>query len=65
MFPDNLALGLGDGNDEDKDDSENDGESSGIAPLSGCVEGSVHDANAARCKGKQPCRDSLVLAASG
>lgn len=29
------------------------------------ADGKVHEANAAKCNGRQPCRDSLMLAASG
>ncbi len=29
------------------------------------ADGKVHEANAAKCSGIQPCRDSLMLAASG
>ena len=50
------------GDDVERDRSE--GGASIVSDSSG-ADGRVQDANAARCNGRQPWRDSLILAASG
>lgn len=60
-LPENVTLG--DAIEEEGDDKATDDGDNGN--LLGSLEGTVQDANAARCNGRQPWRDSLKLAASG
>jgi hypothetical protein len=72
-----LQLPVGDGRADDREETEkDDGEMAKVALLllllgvvdSGCpqlLEGRMHDAKAAKWRGKHPCRDSLIPAASG